>query len=351
LLTIILKRYNILKKLGNGEVNMRETNLCFIGAGFQASTNIYPSAMEAGVNIKAIATHSLENSRKALLRFGSTGTPYDDYTKMLKLEDCDGVVVVAQPKDQFLIALECIKMGKNVFVEKPLGWNEEEARTVYQMAKEHKVLVMVGFMKRFAPCYRKIKEIIDSKELGISRSFVVNFAVDSTPFCKNEEAFLKLAGIHIVDLLRFLFGEVKEVAGFRNNIDENISQCFSLNFESGIVGSVYFSGMTAWSRESENITVTFDEGFVQVEEINKVIIHSSKKSNEISFASHTEEDRVFTPSATPMSGAYRDLYLRGFVGEIKHFVHCIHTRKVPLSNGEDNISTMALCDKILNSLR
>lgn len=109
--------------------------------------------------------------------------------------------------------------------------------------------------------------------------------------------------------------------------------------------------MTAWSRESENITLTFDDGFVQVEEINKVVIHSSKKSKELFFASHTEEDRVFTPSATPMSGAYRDLYLRGFVGEIKHFAYCLQNGQVPLSNEEDNISTMILCEKMINSLR
>jgi UDP-N-acetylglucosamine 3-dehydrogenase len=332
-------------------INMEETNLCFIGAGFHASTNIYPSAIEAGINIEAIATRNLNNSKKTLLRFGSEGNPYDDYRKMINSEKCHGIVVVAQPRDQYLIALECIKLGKSVFIDKPLGWSEKEARVIHQASKENNVLVMVGFMKRFAPCYKKVKEIIESKKLGEPRSFVVNFAVDGTPFCKNEEDFIKLAAIHIVDLVRFLFGEVSQVKGFNNNINENISQCFSLKFESGVVGSVYFSSMTAWSRESENITVTFDDGFVQVEEINKVIIHRSKRNNDISFASHTEEDMIFTPSATPMSGAYRDLYLRGFVEELKHFAYCLHNNQNSISSSEDNISTMILCDKMLNSLR
>lgn len=330
---------------------MQKINLCFIGAGFHASTNIYPSAVEAGINISAISTRSLENSRKALLRFGSTGTPYDDYKKMISTEECDGIVIVAQPKDQYQIALECVKSGKSVFVDKPLGWNAEEARIINNAAKENNVLVMVGFMKRYAPCYKKLKEIIESRELGAPRSFEVNFAVDGTPFCKNEDEFIKLAAIHMVDLVRFLFGEVIEVQGFSNNITGNLSQCFSLKFESGVIGSVYFSSMSAWSRESENVTVTFDRGFVKAEEINKVIIHKSKKNNEASFASHTEEDMVFTPSATPMSGAYRDLYLRGFVGELSHFSNCLQSHQNPKSNSEDNISTMALCDKILRSIK
>lgn len=99
------------------------------------------------------------------------------------------------------------------------------------------------------------------------------------------------------------------------------------------------------------MTITFDDGFVQAEEINKIIIHRSKKSNDVSFTSHTEEDTIFTPSGTPMSGAYRDLYLRGFIGELKHFADCLQAGENPISNAEDNISTMILCDKILNLLR
>lgn len=330
---------------------MKKANICFIGAGFHASTNIYPSAVAAEINIKAIATRNIENSKKVLVKFGSQGNAYDDYIKMLENENCDGVVIVAQPKDQYSITLECIKHRKNVFVDKPLGWNEQEARIICEASKDNKVQVMVGFMKRFAPCYKKLKEIIESKDLGEARAFHMNFSVDSTEFCKNEEDFLKLAGIHIVDLVRYLFGEVQDVTGFRNTINENISQCVVIKFKNGVVGNIFFSGMSAWSRESENINVTFDQGFVAIEEINKVIIHHSKQNKEISFASHTEEDRVYTPSSTPMSGAYRDLYLRGFIGEIEHFTQCIINQERPITNAEDNILTMTLCENILSSLK
>ncbi len=330
---------------------MRPIDVCFIGAGFHASTNIYPSAIEAGINIKAIATRNIENSRKALIRFGSEGNPYDDYKKMLASEKCDGVIIVAQPKDQFLIAQECIKFGKNIFVDKPLGWNEEEASIINELAKANGVFSMVGFMKRFAPCYKKVKEVILSNELGKVRSFTVNFAVDGTPFCKDEESFIKLAAIHIIDLVRYLFGEVKDVTGFSNSHNENISQCFSTKFESGVVGSFYFSSMTAWSRESENLTVTFDDGFIQTEEINRVIVHQSKQNNKVPYATHTEEDRVFTSSMTPMSGTLRDIYLRGFVGEMNHFSTCLKDGVIPSANDKDNVATMRLCNLILNALK
>ena len=108
--------------------------------------------------------------------------------------------------------------------------------------------------------------------------------------------------------------------------------------------------MTAWSRESENLLVTFDNGFAFADEVNALTIHESQTFDELPWKSLKENDRVFTPSTSPMSGAYRDLYLRGFVGEMAHFIECCTSDKELLSSGSDNVKTMRLCDRILSSL-
>ncbi|MBT2293341.1 Gfo/Idh/MocA family oxidoreductase [Paenibacillus albidus] len=329
---------------------MKNAKLCFIGAGFHASTNIYPSVIEAGAEIAAICTRDLERSKAALQRFGSRGTAYDDYRQMLRKEECDGVVVVAQPGDQTSLVLECIQAGKNVYVDKPLGWNAAEARHIADAAEQAGVVLMVGFMKRYAPVYMKLKEWISGQTMGAARSFQATFAVDSTPFCKDEEQFIKLAAIHIIDLLRFLFGEVVQVTGFRNTTGEYISQNLALKFANGITGSVYFTGMTAWSRESERLLVTFDDGFASADEINTLTVHQSRTSSTLPWKDLEEQDSVFTPSGSPMSGGYRDLYLRGFVGEMAHFMECCRKNITPLSSGRDNVQTMDLCDRILSAL-
>lgn len=330
---------------------MKKANICFVGVGVQASTNIYPSVCAAGAEIIAIATRDLESSKDALLRFGSKGTPYDDVKEMLKNEQCDGVVVVAQAGDMPAIVSACIKAGKNVFAEKPLGWSASEAAKLANEAEKAGVILMVGFMKRYAPSYAKLKEIISTGQLGAPRAFNANFAVNSVSFCKNDEDYIKLAAIHFVDLMRYLFGEVVDLSGFKIVDGAKISLCLSLKFDTGVIGNAYFSGMDAWSRESENIMVTFDNGFASAEEINKVVIHHSNTSRDVSWQSNTEQDIVLTPSATPMSGAYRDLYMRGFVGEMSHFIDSCLNGNIPNPYGQDNIRTMELCEKILSSLK
>lgn len=329
---------------------MRRASLCFIGAGFQATTNIYPSVVEAGIEIKAIATRNKKNSKATLVRFGSEGNAYDNIDEMLKNEECDGVVIVAQPEDMSAMVIKCIEAGKNVFAEKPLGLTAIEAKDLSDRAERAGVILMVGFMKRYAPSYLKLKELIASKELGNVKSFNVDFAVNSTEFCKSEEDYLKLAAIHIVDLMRYLFGEAIGVSGFKSIEGSNLSQSISLKFESGTVGSAYFVGMDAWSRERENILVTFEKGFISIEEITKIIIHKSRNAAHVSWQSQTEEDTILTPSATPMSGAYRDLYLRGFVGELAHFAEKCLSGETPKTSGEDNVKTMELIELILSEL-
>lgn len=329
---------------------MKRNNIAFIGAGFQATTNIFPAAIEAGITVTALATRNIEKSQDALTRLGSSGAAYGDYNVMLQEQSIEGVIIVAQPKDQYEIALACLKSGKNIFVEKPLGWNEKEAVLIQQAAIANNVKVAVGFMKRFAPSYLKVKELIDTRELGEVRSFYLNFCVDGTPFCPDEEAFLKLAAIHVLDLAIYLFGPIDHVEVMNNSNGASVNLAIAVRAKSGVVGSFNLSSMSAWSRESENLTVTFDDGFVQVEEINKVIVHRSKRDSGASFASLTESDEIHTPSMTPMSGSVRDLYLRGFVGELAHFKKSLSDSLSIENDGSQNILTMALCDLIMSKI-
>ncbi len=329
---------------------MTNPSICVIGAGFHATTNIYPALVETGASITAVATRNLERSEQTLLRFGSKGTPYDNHKKMLEQESCDGVIVVAQPTDQADLVMDCIQVGKNVYVEKPLGMTTEEAKQAADAAEKAGVKLMVGFMKRYAPIYEQLHSLITSEELGSVRSFEARFAVDTTPFCQNDEEFLKFAAIHIVDLVRYLFGETVAVSGFKNSSNSHVNQSISLQFESGTVGTLSFTGMTAWSRESEKLTVTFDHGFASADEIHTLTVHKSQSFNELPWKAPAESDFVYSPSASTMSGSMRDLYLRGFVGEMEHFVSCCTTNETPRSDGKDNVRTMALTDRILKSL-
>lgn len=320
----------------------------FIGAGFHASTNILPAAVLGGVRIQAIATRSSERSAAALRRFGSDGIAYASADALLTNPAISNVVVIAQPTEQAALVLEAIAAGKNVFVEKPLGYSGAEAAAIATAAQQAGVAVSVGFMKRHAPAYRQLGGLLASGELGQITSFHLTFGCDSTPFCTNQEDFLKLAAIHVVDLVRFLFGEVAAVHTLTNSAGPLVSMAVSLRFESGVIGTLDLSGLPSYSSETEILRVVGSTGIAIVTDLTELSIHRvdpAVATTGPGWRSLTEGTVVLRPAESAMSGVERDLYLRGFVAELVDFAAGVESP----SSALDNVLTMELCDRILNA--
>lgn len=325
------------------------TGLGMIGAGFHASTNVLPALGVAGIPIAALATRDAGRSQSALLRFGSTGTAYGDASALLADLAVRDVTVVAQPADQAALTLEAIAAGKNVFADKPLGWTSVEARQIADAAAAADAIVMVGFMKRYAPAYRHLRELLEAGTLGTLRSFELTFGCDSTPFCATEEEFVKLAAIHVVDLVRFLFGEVESALTQSNSAGANVALSTSLRFASGVVGTLNLSGLPSYSSETEVLRVSGDAGHALVTDVARLDLHIRNAVDGPSWRGLSETVTTFTPAESAMSGIERDLYLRGFVGEVEAFRRATTAHEQPSSSAADNVGTMQLCELILRN--
>jgi UDP-N-acetylglucosamine 3-dehydrogenase len=211
---------------------------------------------------------------------------------------------------------------------------------------------MVGFNKRFAPAYARLKHIIEDREtLGEVLSLQGMFAIG--PRERGDENYLKNTAIHYVDLARFLFGEVERVFALSNSRDTLIDQAILLSFQNGKTGSLIFGGLPAWRRHYEELTVTGVNGFARVENIEKLVVHRSNalQSPAPQWQNVSEEDQVYNPTHTSSSGGWQDLYLSGYVGEIAEFFNCVRFNAQPDCNAADNVKTMELCETILDSLR
>jgi predicted dehydrogenase len=75
-----------------------------------------------------------------------TGAIYQDYRKMLdeRGKDIDGVLIATPDHTHAIIAMEAIRRGKHVYVEKPLAHSIAEIRALGKAAKEHKVVSQLG---------------------------------------------------------------------------------------------------------------------------------------------------------------------------------------------------------------
>ena len=329
----------------------KDLKLGFIGAGVHAKANIYSTLQYLGVPIQAVSTRHIEIAEKIACEYNADAA-YGNYEKMLEKEELDAVFVVTDKDSQADITKTCLNAGANVFVEKPLGMNETEAAEVAELSAKVGKQVMVGFMKRFAPSYMMMKEVMNNADrFGKKMSFRGMFAITSGRPGWDNEVFLKVGAIHYVDFMRFLFGEAQEIKGFSNSDDVLVDQVFSMKFDNGMVGSMFFGGLPAWTRHWEEVTVSGINGFVKVNNMVNVEYHFVDSDVKADWKNLSLEDRVFTPKNTSSSGGWRDLFQNGYVGEVGHFLDCLISGKEPVTSAFDNVKTMKFCDSILAALR
>ena len=74
---------------------------------------------------------------------------FTDIDAMLSDPALEAVIICT--KDHYEPAIKAAKAGKHMIVEKPLAYNVRQAREMIEAAKENKVIMMVGYMKRYDP--------------------------------------------------------------------------------------------------------------------------------------------------------------------------------------------------------
>ena len=313
-----------------------------VGKGWHAGRNIYPSLRELGVSVEAVAARHAEEAAAFSRGWNPAGRGYGSVREMLAAEPARHVLVVTQAADAPALVRECLAAQRTVFVEKPLGLSAAEAEDVAEAAQAAGGIVQVGFIKRFAPAYVRAKKCICGEEFGPVRSFRYSFDVNAGGFCRDDHDFFYFVAIHGLDLVRWLFGEPQELRAVRCAQGAGASYALVLRMASGAVGTCAFENRAAHTKEQERLEVTFEAGFLCADNLERVALRRPGSGD---WQTLSESEQVLTPTLSPASGPARDLYLRGFVPELQHFLS-----PQARDGSADNARTCALCDSILRAL-
>lgn len=324
--------------------------LAFIGAGKHARANLYPSLAQLGVSVDAIVTRSVETAEAGCAQLGG-GNAFDSIDTMLNEIQPDAVLVSAGPRDQFSIAMKLVEAGCHVFVEKPLGWNASEAKFILEASAKRDRCVAVGFMKRHAPAYKRLRDFCTSAENGQLSSVNGMFAIRS--FGNDPEPFLRLGAIHYVDLVTFLLGDVNQIDGVIKTLPKGVHFNIQGISSAGVLFQISLVGLPSWARHHEELTAHREGGFARVVNVREYIEHHDQKVELADPAwQHISESDIHSTSIdTSSAGGAQALYLNGYVGEIRAFLAAAGSDERYSGDAVDNLRTTELCDKILSLKR
>ena len=147
---------------------MKQYKAAIIGCG-----NIFPMhavSITRCKNAKLVAVCDVKHDRAdaKAAEFGCKA--YYDYNEMLDKEDIDVVHICLPHYLHPIVAIECMKRGKNVLTEKPMSIKLEDSRKMIDTAKENNVVLGCIFQNRYNAGTVKTKELLDNGTLGEIKS-------------------------------------------------------------------------------------------------------------------------------------------------------------------------------------
>lgn len=249
----------------------------FIGCGEVTEKKSGPAfSLVPGSSVVAVMSRNAERARSYAERHHIPRW-YTDAQALLNDPEVNAVYIATPPSSHTTYAIMAMKCGKPVYVEKPLAATYEECLRVNRVSRETGVPCFVAYYRRYLPYFLKVRELIESGQIGKVVGVQIRFAVPPRDLDYNRTQlpwrvqrdiagggyFYDLAP-HQLDLLQELFGPITRVSGFCSNraglyeTEDTVSASFQ--FPDGLPGSGTWCFCAHKSARTDRIQIIGDSG-------------------------------------------------------------------------------------------
>jgi predicted dehydrogenase len=173
----------------------------------------------------AVGNRTPEKARDYAARHGIPMV-HEDPREVIHNPEVDVVYIATPPGSHLEYALEVLKAGKPVYIEKPMARTAKECRIINEAGEKAGLPVFVAYYRRGLEYFRKVKAIIDEGSLGkilhinLQQFYPArdeDYRRDSLPWRVIPEdaggGYFHDLGCHALDILFFIFGDPLEVTG------------------------------------------------------------------------------------------------------------------------------------------
>jgi predicted dehydrogenase len=218
------------------------TKLALIGCGhwgpnhLRTFNSLPGSAMERVVD--------LDPGRLEAVRLAHPGVRCEqDAAAVLEDPAIDAVVVATPMRTHYRLVRDALLAGKHVLCEKPLCETAKEAEELVELAADNDRLLMVGHVFLFNPAIEKLKELVDSGELG-ALYYLSAFRTNLGPIRSDANAAYDLAA-HDISIFNWLLGAEPEqvLATGASFLQPDVEDVvfISLRYPNGVLASIQAS--------------------------------------------------------------------------------------------------------------
>ncbi|MBT6052788.1 MAG: Gfo/Idh/MocA family oxidoreductase [Candidatus Scalindua sp.] len=317
------------------------TNISVIGTGYWGK-NLVRNFNELGI------LHTICDSNPSTLNAFQKQYPEVEvqcsFENVLQNPAIDAVVIATPAETHFKMAKMALLADKHVFVEKPLALFVNEAKELQQLALSQNLKLMIGHILLYHPAIIKLKEIINSGELG-KINYIYSNRLNLGKI-RSEENILWSFAPHDISAMLFLLDEMPSqvIAQGGNYLNQDITDVTMtmLSFKSGVKGHIFVSWLHP-DKEQKLIIVgdkkmaLFDDTLTE----GKLQIHDKG----VDWINRQPVPRKNGITLVPLDNS------EPLKAECEHFLSCIASDTIPKSDGDNGVKVLTVLNACQDSLK
>lgn len=371
---------------------MKQVNVGMVGYKFMGKAHshayrdlsmFFPQTLKPVM--KAICGRDRAGVEKAAAQFGWESWT-TDWRELATRDDIDLIDINGPSDVHKQIALAAAQAGKHIFCEKPLALSLEDAREMLAAAEAAGVKHMIGFNYRFSPAVRLVRKLIEEGRLGKIYHFRGQYLQDwiadpEFPLVWRLQKEIAGSGAHgdlnahLIDLARYLVGEMTEVVGMsetfvkerplpgsaaglsakggadsaRGPVTVDDATLFLARFEGGALGSFEATRFAPGHRSTNAFEINGSRGSVKFdfERMNELQVYFTDDAADVQgFRRVLATDPAHAYSEAWWPPGHTIGYEHTFVHEVVELLEAIENDRQPVPNFTDGVK----CQEVLEAV-
>ena len=275
-----------------------------------------------------------------------------DYRELLA-SDVEAVCIATPVSTHYRLAMDALKAGKHILVEKPLAACVEQAGEIVSEGRRQSRIVMVGHTFVYNPAVMAVKEIIASGNLG-QIYYINGTRVNLGLFQPDINVVWDLAP-HDISMLLFVLGMAPVSASARGEVCVQRKRGLhdvahlSFFFPNDVMADIHVSWLDPC--KIRRYTVVGSEKMLvydDIEPANKIMIYDKGVEILPPYSVTEEEFRLSYRTGDPVP--YPVDWVEPLKAQSQHFLDCVTQGREPLSNGRMGLEVVRILESIQHSL-
>lgn len=324
-------------------------NIGVVGCGYWGPNLIRNFNALQETNVRYVCDRD-ETRLQHMQRLYPSVTTTQEYQDLLDDPDLDAIAVATPVHLHYQLASQALEKGKHTFIEKPMASSVDECLKLLDLAEKNKRTLMTGHTFVYTAEVNKIKDILDSGELG-DLLYISTRRLNLGLFQKDINVAWDLAP-HDLSIILYLLDAAPDTVNCqgKSHVAEGIEDVtnMSLSFPGGAFATV----MSSWldPKKVREMIIVGDKKMLVYDDIEtqeKIKIYDKR----VEVPPHYDTFAEFR-----FSYHYGDIYsphlqqVEPLRTECAHFAECVQSGAMPRSSGHDGLKVVEILEASSRSL-